>query len=277
MPELPEVEHVRLGLLESVVGRRVERVSLRRADVVRGPKRPSDLLSGCRVVRIDRLGKQLALIGESKTGEDGGCVCIHLGMSGSLRYYPTKRPADLDGHVHVIWRLAGSGCLVFRDPRRFGGMWTYDSPQTLIQERWSRLGEDALKITPTHLHAKLSKTRRSTKAALLDQAVIAGLGNIYVDELLFGCRINPLRPASDVGLEVCRQMVPQMRRLLNTAIRAGGSTLRNYVNAEGRNGRFQNRHKVYGRADEPCVRCEQPLVSEQVAGRTTVRCPVCQT
>lgn len=276
MPELPEVENVRLGLLNTVVGETVSRVSLRRPDVVRGKKRPADLLSGRTITRIDRLGKQLALVADRSEARRDACVCIHLGMSGSLRYYRQGEPFKPDGHTHVVWHLTDGGRLAFRDPRRFGGLWTFGSIKELIEQRWSCLGPDALAITPAKLHAKLLKTQRAIKAVLLDQAVLAGLGNIYVDELLFGCRVSPLRPACGIDRTQVRQLVNKMRRLLDTAICSGGSTLRDYVNAQGQTGGFQNSHKVYGRSGQPCVRCGVALSSDTVSGRTTVYCKKCQ-
>jgi formamidopyrimidine-DNA glycosylase len=280
MPELPEVENVRLGLLNAVVGRKVDRVTLRRADIVHGKKRPTDLLRGQHITRIGRLGKQLALVGDAGPhGRDSGhepCVCIHLGMTGSLRYYPPGEPFKPDKHTHVIWRMAQGGQMAFRDPRRFGGLWTFASFGDLAEQRWSHLGEDALTITPARLHAKLCRTQRPIKAALLDQSVVAGLGNIYVDELLFGCHVSPLRPACEVGRPEVRHMVRRMRRLLHRAIGLGGSTLRDYVDARGRSGGFQNRHTVYGRSGQLCLHCGVPLTSLQLAGRTTVYCEQCQ-
>lgn len=281
MPELPEVENVCLGLTKTVVGRTVTRVSVRRADVVRGPRKPASLLRDRAIQRIDRLGKQLALVGGA--GGTGlaenvqPCVCVHLGMTGSLRFHPTGQAPKPDLHTHIIWLLSDGGRLAFRDPRRFGGLWTFDSVDALHDTRWSKLGDDALTITPRRLHAGLSRTRRALKAALLDQAVVAGLGNIYVDELLFACGLSPLRPGSSVSLEESQVLVRRMRVLLKRAIRLGGSTLRDYVDASGRSGGFQLQHTVYGRSGLMCTACGQELESITVAGRTTVYCGVCQT
>ncbi len=274
MPELPEVENVRLGLAKTVLGQRVVKVTVRRADVVVGLCTPAGLLCGRVIVRINRLGKQLALIADTS---DGPCVCVHLGMTGSLRYYPAGEPFKPDVHTHVFWRLESGGRMAFRDPRRFGGLWACRSFGEMHAARWSGLGEDALTITPAGLHAQLKRTRRPTKSALLDQAVVAGLGNIYVDELLYGCRISPLRPARDLDVSQVRALVGRMRRLLTRAIQAGGSTLRDYVDAGGRSGGYQFQHKVYGRSGQSCPRCRQLLCTATVCGRTTVYCGGCQT
>lgn len=270
MPELPEVESVRRSLEPHVVGRRVVAVDARRRGVITGDASPAGLLQGGRIERIDRLGKQLALV-----ADDGRVVCVHLGMTGSLRYL-AEANAPTEPHVHLAWRLAGGGTIGFRDPRRFGGVWTFPSLAELRRLRWDALGPDALAITPRQLHAALARKRTPLKAALLDQAVLAGLGNIYVDELLFACRLSPLRPACTLGADEVRRMVPAMRRLLQRAIRAGGSTLRDYVDGQGNAGGFQLRHQVYGRAGQPCRRCRTALLADTIAGRTTVHCPTCQ-
>ncbi len=273
MPELPEVENVRLGLLETVVGRAVRQVSLQRADVVTGKKRPDDLLKGKQIAGIERLGKQLVLLSDG----DGPCVCVHLGMTGSLRYYDPAEVFEADTHTHVIWHLSDDGHLVFRDPRRFGGLWTFGSKQELVEQRWVHLGPDALVIKPRQLLSSLRSTQRAIKAALLDQSVVAGLGNIYVDELLFLCRIRPQQRASELNEDQARRLVHQMRCLLRRAIQSGGSTLRDYVGAKGQTGAFQISHKVYGRSGQPCVRCGTELSSDTLAGRNTVYCHACQT
>ncbi len=275
MPELPEVENVRLGLLKTVLGRAVRKVSLRRADVVTGKKRPGDLLSGRKIADIGRLGKQLVLLSDEKG--HGPCVCVHLGMTGSLRYYDSAEDLEPDAHTHVTWHLSDSGYLVFRDPRRFGGLWTFGSKQELVEQRWMCLGPDALVIKPRQLLSSLRSTQRAIKAVLLDQSVVAGLGNIYVDELLFLCRIRPQQRASELNEDQARRLVHQMRCLLKRAIRSGGSTLRDYVSVKGQAGAFQISHKVYGRSGQPCVRCGTELSSDTLAGRSTVYCHACQT
>lgn len=274
MPELPEVENVRQSLEARLVGRTFRRVLVRRRDIVTHSARPDALLVGDSIVALKRHGKQLAMIGET-----GRAVCIHLGMTGSLRWHACgagSRPAAQQTHVHLRWTMDDGNTIAFRDPRRFGGIWTFDSVEALHAQRWARLGPDALRVTPGDLHARLRRKRLGLKAALLDQAVVAGLGNIYVDELLFACRLSPLQPACTVELGEIRGLVRRMRLLLSRAIQAGGSTLRDYVDGEGAAGGFQHRHQVYGRAGEPCRACRQILSVTTVAGRTTVYCGRCQ-
>ena len=316
MPELPEVESVRRTLEPRVVGRRVVSVEVRRGDVVRvcggggrgrgrgggrgggveveaGRSAPSptaqDRLAGAllvgRVVRgVERHGKQLAVVseGENERGVEGGAVCVHLGMTGSLilRESPAKPQAESDPHGHVVWHFEGGGELTFRDPRRFGGIWCYDSFEHLRGARWAGLGVDALSVTPGGLRRVLSRKRLGIKATLLDQRVVAGLGNIYVDELLFNAGVHPLTPAGEVGIDrrLCESLARRMRSLLRRAVEAGGSSIRDYVDGEGRPGGFQRRHRVYGRGGLRCVRrgCRATLMVSTITGRTTVWCARCQ-
>lgn len=292
MPELPEVECVRRSLERLVVGRRVRAVRVTRPQVIRGKTTPEALLVGDRVDRVLRQGKQLALVGQR-----GGCVCVHLGMSGQLcvsdnsPHHPalpkvkrTSGPirsthlSEFPAHTHVIWQFDSGLAMRFTDPRRFGGLWTFGRLDDLLTKRWAKLGPDALVITPAGLQERLLTTRRALKAALLDQQLVAGLGNIYVDELLYGARLHPLLPANRVDRPTAQTLVRRMRTLLTHAIERVGSSLRDYVDAENRQGSQQDHHRVYGRAGQPCKRrsCRGVIDSEQVAGRTTAWCPSCQ-
>lgn len=294
MPELPEVECVRRSLARHLVGRRVVSVRVNRSDVIRGgsggsgQSKPADLLAGQRIAELARHGKQLALVSDPNA-DGGGCVAIHLGMSGRLCIVPalTQRttrpagsptPADLPPHTHVVWHLDDGSAVRFTDPRRFGGVWCFASRAALVQRRWARLGPDALVIRPADLARRLSGTGRCLKAALLDQALVAGLGNIYVDELLYACRLSPQTPANAITTGQVRGLVRRMRRLLGVAIDRGGSSLRDYVDADSRAGSQQTHHRVYGRAGLVCGRrgCAQVIVARQIAGRTTAWCPGCQ-
>lgn len=290
MPELPEVECVRLSLERLLVGRRIQAVRVSRPAVITGRGDDAALLVGQKVSKVIRHGKQLAMVARS-----GGCVCVHLGMSGQLCVMadgqadlPTMKrtgtmtgsPAtvDLPPHTHVLWALDEGLLVRFTDPRRFGGLWTFENEDELIAKRWSVLGPDALRITPGQLSAGLSRTQRGLKAALLDQRLVAGLGNIYVDELLFSAKLHPLLPADRLDAKHVPGLVGRMKTLLIGAIARGGSSLRDYVDAENRRGRQQDRHRVYGRSGQRCKRrgCGGTIQSQQVAGRTTAWCPRCQ-
>ncbi len=271
MPELPEVESLRRGLETSLRGAHVVRVDVRRPDVVRGAATPRSLLQGRHIGALLRHGKQMAMM---PAGTARPCVCIHLGMSGTLVVHPTAGPPL--PHTHVIWYLHDGRAVHFRDPRRFGGIWTYPTRKRLQVDRWDVLGPDALAVDAGTLHQRLATTRRAVKAALLDQQCIAGLGNIYVDELLFRCRLHPLTPGNALRPADAVLLVDEMRDLLRSAVRAGGSTFRDHRDASGRPGRFQNGHQVYGRSGQPCRCCQRPLHNMLVAARTSVYCSRCQ-
>jgi len=276
MPELPEVENVRLTLARHILGRQIVSVHIRRADIIEGSATESALLRGQHIGEMVRHGKQLAI----QTSPQGPSLCVHLGMTGSLRYHSPSTALDnpllTDKHVHLHWRLDDGGHLTFRDPRRFGGLWTFtDFPQLQVG-RWSSLGPDALLITPRQLHASLARTRRPIKAGLLDQSLVAGLGNIYVDETLFACQIHPLTPGIAITPAQASQLVRTFKAILKRAIHSGGSTIRNYANGEGVAGQFQKTLQVYGRSGQPCVTCKAILLSLTVIGRSTTCCPHCQ-
>jgi formamidopyrimidine-DNA glycosylase len=280
MPELPEVESVRRSLLPHIVGCRVRSVSLRRRDVCESHRngksastRDTDLLAGGEVVELRRRGKQLAII-----AGDGRAICIHLGMTGHLEWR-RDQPGD-EKHLHVVWELQHenrpSGWLAFRDPRRFGGVWTFESVADLERVRWSVLGDDGLEITGARLWSGLRGSRRAVKAAILDQGVVAGVGNIYADEALFAAGIRPQRRCTRLKEPEVMALASTIRATLAKAVEAGGSTIRDYSDGNGEAGRAQEGHRVYGRAGLPCTRCDAALVGCQVAQRTTVWCRGCQ-
>jgi formamidopyrimidine-DNA glycosylase len=271
VPELPEIERLRLDLAEALPGSRVRGVDVRRGDVVRPAPAPDALLAGDRIDRLTRHGKQLAIVGRS-----GRVVCVHLGMSGRL-LAGARASVDTEApHTHVVWDLAGGRRMAFNDPRRFGGLWTFASEADLMERRWRLLGPDALTIRAPELRPRLARTCRAVKAALLDQALLAGVGNIYADESLFRARVHPETPAGELDPPRVRTLAGSIRAILRRAVEAGGSTLRDYRRADGAIGGFQARHRVYGRAGLPCVRCGRTLESTPVAQRTTVWCPACQ-
>ena len=283
MPELPEVETVRRGLAP-IVATRIIACDVRRRDVVRdrtqggpNPRRgaidPGSLLVGSTVIALERRGKRLALVGRDAQGHERAAV-VQLGMSGQVTLTDAPRiiPAK---HVHLVWTLDSGSRVVFRDPRRFGGIVLHGSRASL-EGAWSELGPDALSITGAGLGAALSGTTRSVKAALLDQKLIAGVGNIYADESLFEAGINPLIRGCDLGHEQVTRLARAIRGVLSRAIGARGSTLRDYRDAGNQRGSAQLLHKVYARAGQACVVCGTPIDSARLAQRATCWCPVCQ-
>lgn len=278
MPELPEVECLRQTLLPHLKGQKVIGVQIHRADICECvndagktvPVRPTHLLKGDAIHAITRKGKQLAISGES-----GSAICVHLGMSGSLIVHP-DRPTRRAPHTHITWTLSSGSVLEFRDPRRFGGIWTFPNHTLLHSLQWKDLGPDALEVTGEHLQTALGTSSRMVKAALLDQSVVAGVGNIYADEALFLANICPRSRCSRLKGPHWQSVAHAVRDTLAAAITAGGSTIRDYRNADGAQGTAQTAHRVYGRAGQPCVRCGQVLRRGTIAQRTTVWCHSCQ-
>jgi len=276
VPELPEVETIRLELARALTGARVRRAEIRRPDIVSGRASPTDLLQGRTLAPPERLGKQLAL-----PTIEGPALSIHLGMSGRLLWVPgpaESRPRP--PHTHLVWRLepedAEPGELRFVDPRRFGGVWTHPTRAHLVDTRWSRLGPDAATIRAPQLRKALERRRAPVKAVLLDQQTLAGVGNIYADEALFHARIAPNRPANTLAPEETTRLAASIRTILRQAIGARGSTIRDYRTAGGENGQYLTRNAVYGRASQPCRSCKTTLTMSTCAARTTVHCPACQ-
>jgi formamidopyrimidine-DNA glycosylase len=280
LPELPEVEHLRRTLAPHIVGAHVATVKLRRRDFVersnhrRGRLTPAELLEGSTIRRLSRHGKNLAII----TAE-GPALGIHLGMTGMLRFIRSDESAVPKDHVHCEWALnsrEGPSQLLFRDPRRFGGIWTFDSETELKRRLWNDLGPDALTIRSEDLAARLAMTSRAIKAALLDQAVLAGVGNIYADEALFSAGLHPLRPANRLSASNVDALTLAVQSVLNAALTHGGSTISSYADANGSPGTYSQVHRVYDRAGQPCPNCAKPLRNIRVCQRTTTYCTRCQ-
>jgi formamidopyrimidine-DNA glycosylase len=267
MPELPEVETVVRTLRPRLVGRALGVVQHLRADIVE--PEGTDLASqiACRrVVAIDRRGKRIIL-----TLDDGNRFYVHLGMTGRLTVEGAGVPVQ--PHTHLIVEIAdGDSQLRFRDPRRFGGIW-WLGMNGIGDER---IGPEPLDLRAAQLAQRLAKTRRAIKSALLDQRLIAGLGNIYVDESLFRARIHPLTRADRLKLPQVQALTRAIKSVLRHAIRHRGSTLRDYRDAEGARGGFQLRHQVYDREGKPCATCGRPIQRIVSGGRSTHFCKRCQ-
>ena len=292
MPELPEVENTRRSL-EPILGRAVTGVCLRRRDVLvvpgdpiggwgrQGPGAPKPrryttpmLLNGMTLTGTLRHGKRLAIIGSFSDDSPDRAVEIGLGMSGRLKILPPRVPAP--PHTHALWRLDDGSRLAFIDHRRFGGLWAWPSVNGLRAHWFATLGPDALTITARALTNGLVPTQRPVKAALLDQRVLAGVGNIYADEACFEARVAPHTVTADLDRAAATRLARAIRRILAASITRGGSTLRDYADANDTPGDYQRGHRVYGRGGLLCTVCDRILSTDQLAQRTTVWCPSCQ-
>ncbi|MEE4154151.1 MAG: bifunctional DNA-formamidopyrimidine glycosylase/DNA-(apurinic or apyrimidinic site) lyase [Erythrobacter sp.] len=270
MPELPEVETTVRGLARFLEGARIERVVLNRANLRRPfPQDLVQMLTGARVTGLGRRAKY-GLIHLDR----GASVIFHLGMSGRWRIDPLE-PAP---HDHLLIETAENR-FALNDPRRFGSV---DLVPTAALAQWPQfaaMGPEPLgpELTAQHLRAALSGRVQAIKLCLLDQRIIAGLGNIYVCEALWRARIRPTKPGGKVSRPQLARLVPAIREVLEASILDGGSTLRDYAAPSGELGYFATRFDVYGRTGEPCHR-EDGGTIRRIAqgGRSTWFCPVCQ-
>ncbi len=278
MPELPEVETVRRGLERRILNQRFAHVVTRRDDL-RWPLPPgfAAALQGRRIDRLRRRGKYILVDLDSGPHRDGGRVMLlHLGMSG--RVVIGGEEAELPQHEHVVFTMQDGLRVRFRDHRRFGAMDLFAPAEEASHWLLAGLGPEPLDpaFTAAVLRARLAGRHTPLKAALLDQKVVAGLGNIYVSEALFRARLSPRRLAHTVGPGRAARLMPAIREVLQEAIAAGGSSLRDYVDASGELGYFQARFRVYDRAGQPCPSCARPVQRIVQSSRSSFFCPACQ-
>ncbi len=270
MPELPEVETIASALRKRMTDCVVASVQLGRRDFVRqGVASIKRSMTGERISAIERQGKRMWLI----MGNGAACL-IHLGMSGRVTLESPDSPVL--PHTHLTIRLADSLIeMRLRDPRRFGGVWYFPKGRAEADKVIEKLGPDALDIK-SNAFVEICRGRRPIKALLLDQRALAGVGNIYADEALFDSHIHPLTLANALSVEERKCLAASIRRTLRKAVRLGGSTLRDYVKADGSMGEFQNVHRIYGRESQACVRCKATIERIIVAQRSTHICTICQ-
>ena len=271
MPELPEVETTRRGIRPHLLGRRVRDVVVRQRQL-RWPVPPElDAELPGRVIRdVRRRAKYLLL-----EMAPAGTVLLHLGMSGSLRVIPAPTPVARHDHLDLV---LDDGCaLRFTDPRRFGTcLWLTDGPcrHPLLRDLGPEpLGPD---LTADHLYARARRRRSAVKAFLMDSRIVCGVGNIYANEALFRAGIHPLRAAGNISHRRYAALVEAVRAVLEAALGAGGTTLRDFRDAGGRPGYFSARLAVYGRNGEPCLRCGGTVRLVRAGQRSTYYCPRCQ-
>ncbi|MBO0996250.1 DNA-formamidopyrimidine glycosylase [Bacillus sp. SD075] len=273
MPELPEVETVRRTLEQLVLGKEIKEVSVFWPKIIKAPEpveQFQDALRGQTIQAIGRRGKFLIF-----TLDDYSMVS-HLRMEGKYGVHPKEEPYDK--HTHVIFTFTDGSELRYRDVRKFGTMHLFAKGEERERLPLLHLGPEPLSedFTVEGLSAKLARTNRKIKPVLLDQTVVVGIGNIYVDESLFRSGIHPERIASSLSLEEIKTLHAEIIATLREAVEKGGSTIRSYINSQGQIGMFQLELNVYGRKGENCKSCGTPLEKLVVAGRGTHICPLCQ-
>jgi formamidopyrimidine-DNA glycosylase len=285
MPELPEVETVRRGLEQSLSGAVLTRVLARRADLRFAlPQGFVQHLTGARILRLTRRGKFILA-----PLDRGTTLVMHLGMTGRFEVeggmpagagFALAAPADAK-HAHIVFETDAGARVTYFDPRRFGSMDlvaddAMTGHPTLRDMGPEPLGED---FDAEYLSGAFKGRRQGAKTLLLDQRIVAGLGNIYVCEALHRAGVSPLKPAGDISRRKVGALVEAIGLVLNEAIEAGGSTLRDFAGADGALGYFQHRFAVYDRQGEPCprARCNGVVARTVQSGRSTFHCPNCQT
>jgi formamidopyrimidine-DNA glycosylase len=292
VPELPEVEVTRRELEPGLVGRTIRsvRTTARSYFFITPPATLRKRLEGRRAVALSRLGKYLVL-----ELDDGARVLLHLGMTGqlffaggsSLRLLSSLRGVTLapeqqsrdgftaDAHTHLTLEFSDEGpALFFRDVRKFGKVELL--AKGAASARLDKLGVDALRATGADLYAAASGRRVAIKSLLLDQSVLAGVGNIYADEALFLAGIHPKRSARKLKPAECNALVAAAQRVMLRSIETGGSSISDYVRPGGERGAYQDERRVYGRTREPCGVCETPIRRIVLGQRSSHFCPTCQ-
>jgi formamidopyrimidine-DNA glycosylase len=270
MPELPEVETARRGIEPWIVNREITGVELR-VDKLRQPL-AVDLdrqLLGQTIRAVERRGKYLLL------RCNGGCLILHLGMSGYLRIL--RKPAPAGRHDHADISFSGGICLRLNDTRKFSTMlWTADDP--LIHPLLADHGPEPLSeaMSGNYLFRRSRKRHLTVKSFIMDHRIVVGVGNIYANEALFRAGIHPALPAGELSLARYRSLATSIRQVLEEAIAAGGTTLRDFSDEKGRPGYFSLQLKVYGRAGDPCEVCGSPIESLRIGQRSSFFCRSCQ-
>ncbi|PSW04926.1 bifunctional DNA-formamidopyrimidine glycosylase/DNA-(apurinic or apyrimidinic site) lyase [Photobacterium lipolyticum] len=268
MPELPEVEVSRMGITPHVVGQTVTQIIIRNSRL-RWPI-PEDIqqIEGQVIRSIRRRAKYLLL------QTDAGYAIIHLGMSGSLRILPASIPAEKHDHVDLV--LSSGEVLRYNDPRRFGA-WLWELPERQ-HPVLSKLGPEPLSdgFTAEYLLERAHGKRTAIKQLIMDNQVVVGVGNIYANESLFSAGIDPKRAAGNISSQRIAILVAEIKAVLAFAIEQGGTTLKDFKNADGKPGYFAQELQVYGKGGEPCPRCDKLLSNIKIGQRATVYCSHCQ-
>jgi formamidopyrimidine-DNA glycosylase len=281
MPELPEVETVARGLQKSIAGRRIVSVRLGKTDFIDDPAALEQQLPGRQIERVERYGKFMLLrlsprasaVANSENGDvEAASLLVHLGMTGQLAPYAAAEPYAK--HTHVWFELDDGRELRYTDPRRFGRM-AYLTGDSLTTELMA-FGADPLLVSAEEFASSIRSRNAQIKALLLDQSVLRGVGNIYADESLWRAKIHPIRR----GAELSKKQVQTLRRVLQDVLRkailARGSSISDFLDAEGEPGEYQRHHRVYGREGKRCYRCGAAIRRVIVAGRSSHFCPKCQ-
>lgn len=273
MPELPEVETVRRTLNQLVAGKTIERVSVHLPRIIIRPEEIGQFCAECAgqtIHRVERRGKFLRLI------LDDVVLVSHLRMEGRYGVFPADEPVEK--HTHVIFHFTDGTELRYKDVRQFGTMHIFAHGEDMLSKPLNKLGLEPLgaEFTFDIFCETMAKRTTKIKPLLLNQELVAGLGNIYVDEALFLAKLHPERAANSLSMDELRRLHHAIVTTLQEAVDAGGSSIKSYVNGQGEMGMFQQQLKAYGRTDQPCDACGGPIHKMVLGGRGTHYCPRCQ-
>ena len=273
MPELPEVETVKQTLNTLVAGKRIERVTVTLPRIIQRPSEIEqfcDALKGHTIERVERRGKFLRIL------LDGLVLVSHLRMEGRYGVYAANEPVEK--HTHVIFHFDDGTELRYKDVRQFGTMHLFAAGEEWEQPPLHKLGVEPLspEFTAERFAEAMRRRRSFIKPVLLNQHIVVGIGNIYVDEALFRAGIHPIRAADELTDEEYALLHRAIIETLQDAVEAGGSSIKSYVNGQGEMGMFQHQLQMYGRQGQPCVQCGSIIEKTVVGGRGTHYCPVCQ-
>lgn len=273
MPELPEVETIKRILKPQLAGRTITRLTLNRPDIIEhpAPKAFAAAVTGAKIRGLDRRGKYLSVL-----LQNGGRIVLHLRMTGCLLATPPDWPQEK--HTHLVFHLDDDSELRFIDPRRFGRFWLFPSGEEDVVSGIHKLGPEPFDqlLTAAYLSGALSRRRRAIKACLLDQSLVAGIGNIYADEILFEAKIRPDRAACTLTDEEWERLAGAIPVVVLRAVDANAMTPEEYLAGRGQEYRNTPSFQVYGHVGEPCPRCGETLCRAVVAGRGSAYCPACQ-
>jgi formamidopyrimidine-DNA glycosylase len=281
MPELPEVETVAQGLQKSIAGRRILTVRLGKTDFIDDPAALEQHLPGRQIEKVERYGKfmllRLSAHGNASAGlengeAEGASLLVHLGMTGQLAPFAAALPSAK--HTHVWFELDDGRELRYTDPRRFGRM-AYLTGAHLAEEL-TVFGADPLLVSAEEFASRVRSRDAQIKALLLDQSVLRGVGNIYADESLWRAKIHPMRRGSELSKKQTQGLRRVLQDVLRKAILARGSSISDFLDAEGQPGEYQRHHRAYGREGKRCYRCGATIQRVIVAGRSSYFCPKCQ-
>lgn len=270
MPELPEVETVKNSLRNHLLNRTIIDVDILYERMILTPidEFKNDLINA-KIINITRLGKFLIF-----HFDNDKVLISHLRMEGKYYYYQENE--EISKHARIIFHLDNNEKCVYDDSRKFGIMEVYSSDEYLSKSSLSKLGLEPFIADENYLFNKIHKLKKEIKVCLLDQSILAGIGNIYADEILFDCNINPYKKANTITLKQCEDIIISARKILNKAISLGGSTISSYHPENGIDGKFQNHLLAYGRNNLPCLKCNKTILKDFLSGRGTCYCPHCQ-